>query len=146
MHLVLCCFAVCQLPNGLERKDLGTDAGRRPLKAGLSSRISWRRAKAGRERERDLPQVLYSPWDSTLGNFILNLGKLKRKTVFSLRTLYQDQANNNSESLGLQEGFSHDAFPLLPAHRPDFTEGIGVDNLYGFLLERFHSEEVSGKS
>lgn len=41
-------FAICQLPNGLEHKDLGTSACRRPLKAGLSSRISRVRAKPER--------------------------------------------------------------------------------------------------
>lgn len=118
----------------------------------------WQEAFKGRVREEEqrrrqtrrgsLPP---HPRGSTPGNFILNLGKRKRKTVFSLRTLYQDQANNNSVILGLQAGFRPGGvFPLLSAYQPDFTKGIssllGVDNIYGFLLERFHLEEVSGKS
>lgn len=102
----------------------------------------------GKAGETDLLQVLFPPWDSTPENSILNLGKLKRKVLFSLRTLYQDEASNNCDS-GTHGGFQPWSFPLLPAYQPDFRKQIisllGVDNLYGFLPERFRLEEVNGK-
>lgn len=38
---------------------MGIDVGRRFLKVGLFSRISWRRVKAGRERERFVISFLF---------------------------------------------------------------------------------------
>lgn len=79
--------------------------------------------RMGKAREIDLLlQVIHYPWDSTPENCILNLGKLKGKTVFSLRTLYQDQANNNTVVWGLPVGASHDPF-LFCLHPKQTSEG-----------------------
>lgn len=142
--VLLCSLPAPEWPGVQGPRD---SAGRRPLRAVLSSRVS---EEEQRRRQTDRRSSLF-PRGSTPGNFILNLSKLKRKTAFPLRTLYQDQDNNNSVILGLQAGFRPSGvFPLLSAYQPDFTKGIssllGVDNIYGFLLERFHLEEVSGMS
>lgn len=83
--------------------------------------VEQNQQRTRKAREIDLLQVIHYPWDSTPENCILNLGKLKGKTVFSLRTLYQDQANNNAVVRGLPVGSSHD--PSLFCLHPKQTSG-----------------------
>lgn len=85
--------------------------------------VEQNQQRTGKAREIDLLQVIHSPWDFTPENCILNLGELKGKTVFSLRILYQDQANNNAVVRGLPVGARHNPF-LFCLHPKQTSEGL----------------------